>query len=240
MTAGSVDYHRPVVDDAKDALLRRIPMFRRVSPDDRAALVRVSHLAVYERGDAVFMEGADADRFVTIAEGRVKVFKATPAGKEVILEIFGSGDPLGAVAVYEGGQFPASAQALETTTCLTIDRRAMYALLEERPALVRALLSGLTLRLLELTRRLADLTGSRVEARFARLFLKLADQIGRPGQGGVLVPMPLSRQELADLTGTTIETAIRTMSRWQKEDVLHTVKEGFVLLDRDALEDAAS
>ena len=144
------------------------------------------------------------------------------------------------MAAYEGSAFPASAQALEPTTCLCIERRAMYALLEERPVLVRALLSGLTLRLAELTRRLADLMGARVEARFARLFLKLADQIGRAEQGGSFVPMPLSRQELADLTGTTIETAIRLMSRWEKEDVLHTQKDGFVVLDRQALEDAAS
>ena len=227
-------------DDAKDAHFRRIAMFRRVSAEDRAALARVSHVATYARGDLIFMEGAPADTFLSIAEGRVKVFKATPAGKEIILEIFGPGDPLGAVAAYEGSAFPASAQALEPTTCLCIERRAMYALLEERPALVRALLSGLTLRLAELTRRLADLMGARVEARFARLFLKLADQIGRAEPGGAFVPMPLSRQELADLTGTTIETAIRLMSRWEKEDVLHTQKDGFVVLDRQALEDAAS
>jgi CRP-like cAMP-binding protein len=229
-----------VSDEAKDAHFRRIAMFRRVSADDRAALARVSHVVTYARGDLIFMEGAPADTFLSIAEGRVKVFKATPAGKEIILEIFGAGDPLGAVAAYEGGAFPASAQALEPTTCLCIERGAMYALLEQRPALVRALLSGLTLRLAELIRRLADLTGARVEARFARLFLKLADQIGRPEHGGEFVPMPLSRQELADLTGTTIETAIRLMSRWEKEEVLHTQKDGFVVRDRQALEDAAS
>jgi CRP-like cAMP-binding protein len=102
------------------------------------------------------------------------------------------------------------------------------------------LLSGLTIRLAELTRRLAEMSGARVEARFARLFLKLGDQIGRTDRGGLFVPMPLTRQELADLTGTTIETAIRIMSRWQKEDVLHTEKDGFVLLNREALEDAAA
>ena len=67
-----------------------------------------------------------------------------------------------------------------------------------------------------------------------------SDQIGRPERGGVFVAMPLSRQELADLTGTTIETTIRIMSRWQKEDVLHTEKDGFVVLDRNALDEAAA
>jgi CRP/FNR family transcriptional regulator len=164
------------------------------------------------------------------------VFKTAPNGKEIILEIFGEGDPLGAVAVYERRPLPASALALDDTVCLVIGRDDFFRLLEQHPALVRALLSGLTLRLAELTRRLAEMTTGRVEARFARLFLKLAGQIGKPERGGVFVAMPLTRQELADLTGTTIETAIRTMSRWQKEDIVRTEKDGFVIVDRQALE----
>ena len=169
---------------------------------------------------------------MAIVSGRVKVFKSTPAGKEIILEIFGAGDPLGAVAVYERVPFMASALTLEDTQCLRIEQSAFFRLLEQDPELVRGLLSGLTIRLAELTRRLAELTGARVEVRFARLFLKLCDQIGRPDHGGLFVAMPLSRQELADLTGTTIETAIRIMSRWQRDGVLHTEKDGFVILDR--------
>jgi CRP-like cAMP-binding protein len=225
----------PVPDD----LLRRSPIFRRLSPGDRARVAEVARLVSFERGDLIFAEGDPADRFLSIVDGRVKVFKSTPAGKEIILEIFGPGSPLGAVAVYEGVPFPASALAIEPTTCLHIDQKAFFRLLEQHPALVRGLLSGLTLRLAELTRRLAELTGGRVEARFSRLFLKLADQIGRAERDGVFVPMPLSRQELADLTGTTIETAIRIMSRWQKEAVVHTEKDGFLILNRAALDEAA-
>lgn len=223
-----------------DDILRRMPLFRRLSVEDRARIAASARLAHYERGTLIFAEGDDAAAFLAIVDGRVKVFKSTPAGKELILEIFGAGDPLGAVAVYDRMAFPASALALDDTTCLRIERREFFGLLEQHPALVRGLLSGLTMRLAELTRRLADLTGARVEARFARLFLKLAHQMGRPDRGGVFVPMPLARQELADLTGTTIETAIRIMSRWQKEDVLHTDKDGFVLLDRATLEDVAA
>ena len=81
--------------------------------------------------------------------------------------------------------------------------------------------------------------GARVEARFARLFLKLAEQIGRAEPRGTFVPMALTRQELADLTGTTIETCIRIMSRWQKEDVLLTEKQGFVICDQAVLDEVA-
>jgi CRP-like cAMP-binding protein len=223
-----------------DELLRRLPFFRRVSPALRARVAEVARLKSYDRGELIFAEGDPSDAFIVIVSGRVKVFKSTPAGKEIILEIFGDGDPLGAVAVYEGALFMASAFTLERTETLSIEQGAFFKLLEAEPALVRGLLSGLTLRLAELTRRLAELTGARVETRFARLFLKLCDQIGKPDRGGTFVAMPLSRQELADLTGTTIETTIRIMSRWQKDDVLHTEKDGFVVIDRPTLEDIAA
>jgi CRP/FNR family transcriptional regulator len=223
-----------------DELLRRLPFFRRLSPELRARVAAVAHLKAHDRGELIFAEGDPAETFMVIVSGRVKVFKATPGGKEIILEIFGGGDPLGAVAVYEGAPFMASALALEPTQILAIDHRDFLTLLEQNPAFVRGLLSGLTIRLAELTRRLAELTGARVEARFARLFLKLCEQIGRHERGGVFLPMPLSRQELADLTGTTIETAIRIMSRWQRDDVLQTEKEGFLVLNRTVLEEAAA
>lgn len=215
-------------------------MLRRVSPALRARVAEVARLKTYADRELIFAEGDPSDAFIIIVSGRVKVFKATPAGKEIILEIFGAGDPLGAVAVYEGAPFMASALTLEPTQLLSIEQGAFFRLLEAEPVLVRGLLSGLTLRLAELTRRLAELTGARVETRFARLFLKLCDQIGKPDRGGTFVAMPLSRQELADLTGTTIETTIRIMSRWQKEAVLQTDKDGFVVLDRAALEDVAA
>ena len=224
------------MDERIPQLLQSMPIFRKLSPDDRARLAPHARVRDYVRGEQIFVEGSPSDRFYAIASGRVKVFKMTPAGKDVILEIFSVGDPLGAVAVYEGWPFPASAVALEDTTCVTIERSQFFSLLESHPTLVRGLLLGLTHRLIELTNRLAELTGGRVEPRFARLFLKLAGEVGRPAKGGTFIPMPLSRQELADLTGTTIETAIRIMSRWGKQRLVLTEKDGFVVVDSKALD----
>jgi CRP/FNR family transcriptional regulator len=218
-------------------ILQSVPLYRRVPAEDLRRLAAATAVRRYARGETIFSEGDPGEVFFTVAQGRVKIFKRTPAGKDVILEIFGAGDPLGALAVYEDRPYPATAVALEETLCLLIRKRDFYALLEAHPSLVRSLLLGMTRRLVELTNRLAELTGGRVEPRFARLFLKLADQMGRPSAGGVLIPLHLSRQELADLTGTTIETCIRIMSRWGKEGVVRTEKDGFVLLDRPALEE---
>jgi len=214
-------------------------MFRRLSPPDRERIAARTSVTQYPRGERIFSEGDPAEHFFVVATGRVKVFKMTPSGKDVILKIFGAGEPLGSVAVYEGWPFPASAVALEDTTCLTISRRDFFELLEQHPSLVRGLLAGLTMRLVELTNRLAELTGGRVEPRFARLFLKLGDEVGRQDRGGLFIPMPLSRQELADMTGTTIETAIRIMSRWGKQSIVLTEKDGFVIVHREELESLA-
>ncbi|HEX5070545.1 MAG TPA: Crp/Fnr family transcriptional regulator [Vicinamibacterales bacterium] len=222
------------------AVLARIPLFSRVSPEDRARLAGVAQIRSYERGDSLFQEGDDSDHFMVVMTGRVKVFKRTPAGNDRILELFGPGGPVGAVAAYAARPFMASAEALEPTTCLMIPRRSYFALLEQHPSLARGLLASLSLRLVELTTRLTELTGGRIESRLARLFLKLADQLGRPERGGTFIPLALGRQEIADMTGTTIETCIRIMSRWGKDEVLRTEKDGFVLLDRAGLETVAN
>jgi CRP/FNR family transcriptional regulator len=219
-----------------EELLRTTPIFSRLSSTDRHSIAAVSTVKHFARGETIFEQETPSEAFYAIASGRVKIFKLMPNGKDLILEVFGPGDPLGAVAAYMGRPFPASASALEDTTCVVIPRPAFFRLLEQNPSLVRGLLLGLTTRLVELTNRLAELTGGRIEPRFARLFLKLADQMGRTERGGLLIPLALSRQELADMTGTTIETCIRIMSRWGKQDIVRTEKDGFVIVDRKGLE----
>jgi CRP-like cAMP-binding protein len=222
-----------------DALLAATPVFKKLSPQDRRTVAQHAALRHYGKGETIFEQAAPSEAFYTIATGRVKIFKMLPNGKDIILEVFGKGDPLGAVAAYDGRPFPASAVALEDTSCVVIPRPVFFRLLEQHPSLVRGLMLGLTVRLVELTNRLAELSGNRIEPRFARLFIKMSGELGRTERGGTYIPLTLSRQELADMTGTTIETAIRIMSRWGKEGVVRTEKDGFVVLDRGVLDELA-
>ncbi len=216
--------------------LHRVHLFRRLPAEDLERLARVAHLVSWEKGDTLFWEGDSADRFLVVTAGKVKVSKATPDGRQLILEIFGPEDPVGAVAVYEERPYPATAIALEDAEAVAISRWEFFALLDTHPTLVRGLLLAMTRRLVELTQRLAELTGGRIESRIARLFLKLAENLGQPADGGIFIPLALTRQELADLIGTTIETCIRIMSRWGKEGVVATSVDGFTILDPAALE----
>lgn len=221
-------------------LLGKLEIFRRLSVEDRSRLAEAAQQVEFAKGERIFLEGDASDILYTVVRGRVKVFKTTSAGSDVILEIFGPGAPIGAVAVFEGNPYPASAIAHQEAACLAIPRDTFFRLLEEHPSMVRGLLVSLTGRLMELTRRLAERTGGRVEQRLARFLLKLAEEMGRPTADGISIPLPLARQDLADLTGTTIETAIRVMSRWNKQGIVRTESGGFTILDRQALEEVAS
>ena len=219
-----------------EELLRSSTLYRNLSGEDQKRLAAVSLAKFYEKADTIFREGDAPDFLFTIVSGRVKVVKLIPSGKEIILEIFGAGDPVGAVVAYEGRPYPASAVAIEPVECILVRRSEFFGLFERHPSFVRGFLTGMAQRIVELTRRIPEVAGGRVETRFARLFLKLADRMGEARGAARFIPMPLSRQELADLTGTTIETCIRIMSRWGKEGVVTTEREGFLVNDRATLE----
>lgn len=202
-----------------------IPLLATLKRADREAVEPLCRMRGYDKGETIFSEGDPSARIHFIYAGRVKIVKAAGT-RDVILEILGMGEPLGAVAVFERRPFPASAIAIEPSGILSIEEDAFFQLLDRRPDMVRSLLSGLTMRLMMLNKRLADMTGS-VESRAARLFITLAERLGKQGQQETFIPLGLSRQELADLLGTTLETTIRLMSRWQKENVVLTSKDGF-------------
>lgn len=211
-----------------------IPLLAGFRAADRAALEPYCRVRGYDKGETIFDEGVDADRIYFVVHGRVKIVKAAGT-RDIILEILGAGEPVGAVAAFERRPFPATAITLEPSSLLSIPEREFFQLLESRPEMTRHLVSGLTMRLMMMNKRLADMTGT-AEARTAKLFLTLADRMGEAREGKTFIALPLSRQELADLIGTTLETAIRLMSRWQKEGIILTEKEGFLIVDKAALE----
>lgn len=215
-----------------------IPLLSALRREDRELVAPMCRIRGYEKGETIFREGETADRIHFVVLGRVKIVKAA-GGRDVILEILGPGEPVGAVAVFERRPFPAGAVTLEGTSILSIPEREFFQLIESRPEMMRRLLAGLTYRLIMVNKRLADMTGS-AESRASRLFLTLADRVGTAQDGGVHIPLALSRQEIADLLGTTLETAIRLMSRWQKDGLLLTEKAGFVIPDPTALRQRTS
>jgi len=214
-----------------------VPLLASLRGPDRAAIEPMCRIRGYDKNATIFDEGEVADRIHFVVSGRVKIVKAAGT-RDMILELLGPGEPVGAVAAFERRPYPASAITLEPSSILSLPEREFFQLLESRPDMTRRLLAGLTMRLMMLNKRLADMTGS-VESRAARLFLTLAEKGGVARDAHTFIPLALSRQEIADLLGTTIESAIRLMSRWQKEGLVLTEKDGFLISSPEALRAAA-
>ncbi|HVS04508.1 MAG TPA: Crp/Fnr family transcriptional regulator [Thermoanaerobaculia bacterium] len=208
----------------------------RLSPTAREALSSIGRRRRFDSGVTLLVEGEGSDAFYLVLAGQVKMSRLTPAGKNLILALFGPGDVFGIANALGGEVCGSSMQAMVPSECLEVRRRDLYDLFTRQPQLVPEVLPALTRHLMECKNCLVEASCSRVETRFAQLFLKLAETMGQRGEQGELIPLPLSRQELADLTGTTIETAIRVMSRWGKDGVIETRRDGFLLTDRRALE----
>lgn len=210
-----------------------IPALAFLDEEDRKEIAPLCLVRGYEKGAVIFNEGEEADWIHFVYIGRIKIVKSAGV-RDLILEIIEAGEPIGAVAAFEGRPYPATAITLEPSGVLSIPSGSFFRLLETKPMMTRRLLAGLTLRLMALNKRMADMTGS-VEHRVAALITTLAARLGEERDGGIFIPLALSRQELADLTGTTIETAIRLMSRWHKEGIVLTEKDGFQIPDMEAV-----
>jgi CRP-like cAMP-binding protein len=214
--------------------VRSLPVFRGLPAEDQRRLAALAVLREFQRGDYLWHEGDPADALTVIVRGRVKIVRHADAG-DVILEIFGEGEPVGAIAVYNYMPYPASGVAMEPVTLLVLPRRDYFELLDRHPEFARGIIRELTKLVIGLTRKLEEMRGQRVEVRIAQLFLTLAERMGRETEAGVEIALSLTRQEVADLVGTTVESAIRVMSRWGREQVLVTGEGRFVIPSRERL-----
>lgn len=211
------------------ALLERIALFRCLNPAEGRALSQVCRLQVCARGDTVFVEGSRAKEMSFVALGTVKIVKSTPT-RDVILRIIGAGGPVGIVAAWEGRPYPATAVAMESSTIVHVPERDFFALTDRHPEILRQLLLMMMDRQVQLGQRVSEMTGS-VETRVAQALLDLVESSDPPHGPSCHIPIALTRQEIADLAGTTVETAIRIMSRWGKEGVVLTQIDGFEIPD---------
>ena len=210
--------------------LAQSPLFAPLSAEDRARLGRQLLRRSFERDEYVFLEGDPAERLFFVAEGQVKMVKHSEGGRETILATFGPGQIVGEVGVLVGDVYPATAQAMEPTVTVGLRRADYVSWIRTRPDLAWALIQELGRRLQHAHESIRSMAVEKVERRVARVLLRMASTAGQRLEGGaVLITLPLSRQDIADMAGTVIETAIRSMSRFQKQGFIET-REGRIVL----------
>jgi CRP/FNR family transcriptional regulator len=221
-----------------EAFLKSCTVLAALPARELSALASVARDESYRARDYIFMEGDPPLWFCLVKSGRVRIVRQSRGGKDVVLELLGPGEPFGGVAVIEQRPYPASAQAMEPGVVVTkLPQAAMVALAERYPSIIKemALLIGRRLRAAHDS--VKSLAADPVEARLAARLLRLAEREGARGPGGVTLPFHLTRQALADMTGTTVETAIRIVSRWLKDGLVREDANRLVLADLAALRD---
>ena len=190
----------------------------------------------YDKDDYLFWEGEPAEWLVFVTVGQVKMIKHSESGRETILATFGPGQIVGEVGVLVGDLYPATAQALEPTSTLDLRRDDYVELVRQYPDLAWALIQELGRRLQGAHEKIRSLAVEKVERRVARAVLRMANTAGeRLDDGTVRISVPLSRQDIADMAGTVIETAIRALSKFQKQGLIETRDGHIVLLEAHRL-----
>jgi CRP/FNR family transcriptional regulator len=165
----------------------------------------------------------------------VKITKLSHEGKEIILEIVSPTDIFGGVAVIRGFPYPANAVAMEDSEVLKISRKNLMRLVDRFPNLMYCIALQLGDRMKSSYDSLKNIALERVEARIAALLLKLSNKIGVETDEGTMIDMRLTKQDVADMVGTTVETSIRTFSKFKKQGLVSDSDGKIIIKDMDGL-----
>jgi CRP-like cAMP-binding protein len=206
-------------------LLERIKLFQGLDSDALAAVVQTAHVHALPSGSCFFLQDDPATRFYVLLQGRVRLTQVTAEGQQVILRFITPGEGMGIVAALGAMVYPASAEALDACRALMWDGAAVAALMERYPRLALNGMRLLAQRVREFQDRLRELATERVERRLARTLLRLARQSGHKAADGILIDLPLSRQNLAEMTGTTLYTVSRILSLWETRGLVEAGRE---------------
>lgn len=222
---------------ARDAqsFLRSSPVFGALPAREIEMLGAAAREEAYRPRDFVFLEGDPAEWLCIVRSGRVKILKHSRTGRDVVLELLGPGEVFGGVAVIERRPYPAAAQAIEPTVVLKLPAAAIVALAERYPSIIKEMALMIGRRLRAAHDSVKSLAVDPVEARLAGTLLRLAEREGTRTARGLVLPFHLTRQSLADMTGTTVETTIRIVSRWMREGLVADEEGRLELRDVEAL-----
>jgi CRP-like cAMP-binding protein len=205
--------------------LQQVSLFRDISLAGLGKIAELSRPRHVEREGFFFHQGDPGTVLYVLTQGQVKLTQLTPEGSQVLLRFITPGEMFGGIAALGDTSYPVSAQAAKDCAALAWDGDTLNKLMESYPRLALNALRHLAQRIQELQQRNLELATERVERRVARALLRLARASGRKIEGGVLIDLPLSRQDVAEMTGTTLYTVSRILSGWQEQGIVEAGRE---------------
>ncbi|MDN5697189.1 MAG: Crp/Fnr family transcriptional regulator [Rubrobacter sp.] len=222
------------------SLLRKVPLFGRLVDSQLAEVDQLFTERGYTKGETVYFRGDPARIFYVVAQGNVKLMRHTTHGQDVLLEILGPGDTFGTLPMFGEDVYPDTAEAKTDCCLLTITANDLQTVLERHPVVAHTLLTVLSEKLRSARETLQQVSAAPVESRIAASLVRLGDRLGRDDRDGLLIQVPLTRQDLADTTGAQVETVSRIMSRFRKNGLIRSGRGWVAILERDRLAEIAA
>ena len=223
-----------------DQQLQHSKLFQGLDQDAIQAAANAAHARRVKDGAFFFHQGDPARVLYVLVEGRVKFTQVTTEGQQVLLRAIGPGETFGAVAALGDAFHPASAQAIGDCTALGWESEVISGLMEQFPRLALNAVRFLAGRVEEFQDRYRELSTERVERRVAHALLRLARQLGKQADDGILIDVALSRQDIAEMAGTTLFTASRILSAWEQQGFIKSRRARLFILKPDDLQAIAS
>jgi CRP/FNR family transcriptional regulator len=220
-------------------IVKSVPLFLSLAQNDWEEVADMLIGRCYAKDAYVIHAGDPPDALFIVWMGQVKILRHSEEGRDVVLDVIGPGHMFGEMAVFDGAPYSSSAQSMEDVAVVAIARADFFRLIERFPGVSLAVISELSRRLRSASDLVHSLAVERVERRIARMLLKLAASAAQPSQNGLVIDLPLTRQDIADMTGTTVETAIRVMSRFRKQGLITTERGRVIVLDPPGLRSVA-
>ncbi len=219
--------------------LAGLRLLQKLGQAEREEILSTAGTVRHSRGQVLFRQGSAAKSFYVLRQGRVKLTQLTADGDLVLIRLVMPGEAFGGVAAMGERKYPVSAEVAEDSVALSWSGRTMDRLLRRHPQLSLNFIELLAERLHDMQARYEELATEQVEQRLARTLLRLMKRAGREVEGGILVDVRLSRQELAEMTGTSLFTASRTLNRWREAGLIESRGRRIVVRDRPGLADIA-
>ena len=219
-----------------DALLRS-RVFDGLTDAERQRWIAEGTVASFRRGHTLARQGDPARSFYVLESGFLKLLQLTAEGTELIMRFVVPGEPFGGVVALNNAPYPVTAVAVQPSVVRTWSRETVADLLATTPQVRVNIMREMAMHMTDALTRVRELTTARVGVRLAHTLLRLARQCGRQTPDGVLITQSLTRQELADITGTTLYTVSRTLAKWQSMGLLETRKRLLLLRSLEKLED---
>lgn len=221
--------------DVRLSILHRVPFFASLSHEDIAQINLLFREYGYAAGETIYFSGDRALHLYVVASGQIKLLRHTLAGQDILTDVLSPGDFFGTVSSLEDAAYSDTAQAQTSACILAIPADDFRALLTRYPAAALTVLDITAKRLHDAHEMLRQISAYPVEQRIAYVLLRLADKLGEPGDEGLLIQMPLTRDDIAQMTGATAETASRVMSQFQKDGIVNSGRQWVAIADRDRL-----